>query len=317
MKIKQILFPTDFSPCSDHALRHALSLAELYGASLSIVHVTLPLEHDTRAQSGISDLDRAQEEIDRLSEGQMRAAEEKRTYKEIHIEQTTIRGISAAPALLEFAAEHDVDLIVMGTHGRRGLNHFMLGSVAAEVVRLSPIPVFSVRESRNVMYPLHFGQILVPVDFSPFSRDAVSTAKHLAHDFGATLRLLHVIEEIIHPSFYLTGQTPLSSWLPDVEAAALKEMKILFEKADGPEIPVEYHVKQARAAIGIADFVKRNGIDLVVMASHGLTGVTHFLLGSVTERLLRMASCPLFVLKSFGSRHSRETEPLLGSEKTQ
>lgn len=318
MTINRILFPTDFSRCSDQALVHALSLAERYGAELSIVHVLLPLEYDPYAIGHhLPPLESLQQEIDGLSSNQVKAAKEEKSYRDIAIKQSTIRGISAAPALLQFADEQKADLIVMGTHGRRGINHFMLGSVAEEVVRLAPCPVVTIREFRKQPPATHFSQILVPVDFSGFSRDAISQAKWFAQDFGATVRILHIIEEVIHPSFYVTGQTSLSTWLPEVEATALREMKRLADDAPGPDVPLEFHIKEGRAAVDIVGFAKKNGIDLIVMASHGLTGIEHLLLGSVAEKVVRMSPCPLFTLKSFGrSLLKSHSEQVLGSGKS-
>ncbi len=317
MTIKRILFPTDFSRCSDQALIHALSLAERYNANLLIIHVLLPLEYDPYDLGHhLPDLDKVQAEIDRLSAYQVKAAIERRSYHDITIDQQTIRGISAAPAILEFAAREGIDLIVMGTHGRRGLNHFMLGSVAEETVRFAPCPVITVREMRHQSAMTQFNQILVPIDFSDFSRDAISHAKHIAADFGSTVRLLHIVEEVIHPSFYVTGQTSLTTWFPEIEAKSLKEMKRLAEEAPGPQVPLEFHIKEGRAAVDIIGFSKKNLIDLIVMASHGLTGIEHLLLGSVAEKVVRMAPCPLFTLKSFGkSLLKASPEEVLGSGK--
>ncbi len=317
MTIKKILFPTDFSRCSDQALIHALALAERYDASLSIVHVLLPLEYDPYDLGHhLPDLQKLQEEIDRLSSCQVNSAVDRRTYQDITMEQATIRGISAAPAILEYAADSKIDLIVMGTHGRRGINHFMLGSVAEEVVRLAPCPVMTVREKKEQSAGTVFKQILVPIDFSEFSRDAISQAKYLAHEFGSTVRLLHIVEEVIHPSFYVTGQTSLTAWYPEIESTSLKEMKRLAEDAAGPQVPIEFHIKEGRAAVDIIAFAKKNEIDLIVMASHGLTGIEHLLLGSVTEKVVRMSSCPLLTIKSFGKSLLRNhSEEVLGSGK--
>ncbi len=315
MTIRNILLPTDFSRCSDQALIHALLLAERYDARLSIVHVLLPLEHDPHEPGHrMPDIESVQNDIDLRSSDQLKNAIG-RSYRDISIEQTTIRGVSAAAAILEYAADRAIDLIVMGTHGRRGLNHFMLGSVAEEVVRLAPCPVLTVRELKQPSAKIQMSQILVPVDFSGFSREAISYAKHIAADLGAVVRILHIVEEVIHPSFYVTGQMSLTSWLPEIEAASLREMKRLADEAEGPHVPVEFHIKEGKAALDITGFARKNDIDLIVMASHGLTGLEHFLLGSVAERVARTAPCPLLTLKSFGKSLLRiDSERVLGSE---
>ncbi len=81
-----------------------------------------------------------------------------------------MRGFSTAPAILEYAKHNDIDLIVMGTHGRRGLGHLFLGSVAEEVVRLSSVPVLTVRERETPKPFEKMRRLLVPLDFSQHAR---------------------------------------------------------------------------------------------------------------------------------------------------
>ncbi|MEX2116575.1 MAG: universal stress protein [Bacteroidota bacterium] len=298
--IKRILFPTDYSRCSDDALLRALWLAELYHAELHIVHALLPLDYDPwNAEHHLPDLARIQQQIDALMPEKANP-DQPRRFETIAITTATVRGIAPGPAILTYAREHEIDFIVMGTHGRRGLNHLMMGSVAEEIVRTSSCPVLTIRESTTPLAPIK--QILVPLDFSDFSSQALTAARWIAADVGATIRALHVIEEVIHPSFYVTGQTSLSSWYPEIEASSVKEMQKLADKAGGPDVPLEFHVKEGRSAVDIVSFAKRNDIQLIVMASHGLTGMEHFLLGSVTEKVVRLAPCPVLVIKSFGTQ---------------
>jgi len=297
--IKRILFPTDYSRCSDDALLRALWLAELYRAELHIIHALLPLDYDPwNTAHHLPDLAHIQQQIDTLMP-QKTGPDQPHRFETTPVKTATVRGIAPAPAILTYAREQDIDFIVMGTHGRRGINHLMMGSVAEEVVRMSSCPVLTVRGTGGPLAPIK--QILVPLDFSDFSCRALKAARWIAADVGATIRALHVIEEIIHPSFYVTGQTSLSSWYPEIEANSVKEMQKLADKAGGPDVPLEFHVKEGRSAVDIVAFAKRNAIQLIVMASHGLTGIDHFLLGSVTEKVVRLAPCPVLVIKSFGT----------------
>lgn len=304
--IKRILFPTDYSRCSDDALLRALWLAELYHAELHIVHALLPLDYDPwNTTHHLPDLAHIQHQIDTLLLGAESPGQPRR-FESVPITMATVRGIAPAPAILDYTREHDIDFIVMGTHGRRGINHLMMGSVAEEVVRMSFCPVLTVRSTAAPLAPIR--QILVPLDFSDFSGKALTAARHIALDFGATVRALHVIEEVLHPSFYVTGQTSLTTWYPEIEASSVKEMQKLADKAGGPDVPLEFHVKEGRSAVDIVSFAKRNDIQLIVMASHGLTGIEHFLLGSVTEKVVRLAPCPVLIIKSFGDKFLSTTD---------
>lgn len=315
MRIKRILFPTDFSTCSDQALIEALFLAEQYDAELHVIHVTLPLEQKSPDRlSLLPDLDEVQRHIDNIRRGEMPGRQ--RHYRDVAIVQKTLRGVSAAQVLLEYAQEHDIDAIVIGTHGRRGFRHLVLGSVADEVVRSSACPVFSIREAKTGQIPRPIRQILVPVDYSVHARNALAHAKSIAAEYRATIRVLHIIEPGVHSSFSLAGGPSVFARDPEIEAKVASEMKQLLEEASGPSVPAEFHVVEGRAPVDIIGFAKRNDIDLIVMASHGLTGIEHFLMGSVAEKVIRMAPCPVFTVKAFGKRLTvSEPEQLLSSEK--
>ncbi len=314
MRLKRILFPTDFSVCSDQALIEALFLAEQYDAELHVIHVTLPLEQKSPDRSSLlPDLDKVQRHIDDLRKGE--TSGKQKHYGDVTIVQKALRGISAAQVILEYARERDIDMIVLGTHGRRGFKHLVLGSVADEVVRSSVCPVFSIRETKAGRIPRPIRQILVPVDYSEHSRNALAHAKSIAAEYRAIIRVLHIIEPGAHPSFSLAGPSVLARD-PETEAKAASEMKQLVAETPGQHVPVEFHVMEGRAPVDIIGFSKRNDIDLIVMASHGLTGLEHFLLGSVAEKVIRMAPCPVFTVKAFGKRlTTSEPEQLLSSEK--
>ena len=111
--------------------------------------------------------------IERNFEEQMINVTRKHEKKGIKIIKSCKRGISAAPAILEYASEKDVDLIIMGTQGRRGLAHILLGSIAEEVVRMADCPGVTRREQESVKPIKAFEQILVPVDFSEHSATAI------------------------------------------------------------------------------------------------------------------------------------------------
>lgn len=147
--ITRILVPTDFSTTSDAALDFAKPIARTFGASLHLLHVFedpilsggfpeayAPMPPDTRAAL----IDDANSELTR------RVSDEERTR--FNATTTVVSGF-AALAIVEYAQEHDIDLIVMGTHGRTGVAHLLVGSVAERVVRLAPCPVLTVRADKR------------------------------------------------------------------------------------------------------------------------------------------------------------------------
>jgi universal stress protein A len=150
--VKRILVPTDFSETADTALKYAKDLATKIGASLHLVHVykdpyaiaacapevptTVPAEVRERALEEVRE--RLLERLDAAEEQQFRGT------------HGVVRGLTA-PQIVDYAANQDIDLIVIGTHGRRGVAHLLLGSVAEHVIRTAGCPVLTVRaEHRDV-----------------------------------------------------------------------------------------------------------------------------------------------------------------------
>ena len=198
------------------------------------------------------------------------------------------------------SARNNIDLIVMGTHGRRGLGHLLLGSTAEEVVRLSKCPVFTIKELKEAKPVMHLNNILIPVDFSDHSKIALSHASEIAQSYKAQLQILHIIEETMHPAFSLSGKSSIFDLIPGIEDDCRKRTEKMVNETVPPQVKYDVHIKGGSAASDIIRFAKENSTDLIVIATHGLTGLEHMLLGSVTEKVVRMAHCPVFTVKSFG-----------------
>jgi nucleotide-binding universal stress UspA family protein len=218
----------------------------------------------------------------------------------IVVKKVKKRGLSAAPVIAEYASDHEIDLIVMGTHGRRGLGHVVLGSVAEEVVRSATCAVLTVRELSEPKPLETVEKILVPVDFSTHSQRSVSHAKELAALYGARLQLLHVFERPVYPSFYALDRDNFLRQMTEIEDTAVEHLRRIFKESAGPKVSAEFHLIEGRASTDITDFANCNDSDLIVIATHGLTGIKRLFLGSVAEKVIRRAKRPVFVVKAFG-----------------
>jgi nucleotide-binding universal stress UspA family protein len=148
---KRILVPMDFSAPSDAALEYARSVAARYGASLHLVHVAEdPYRAFYSAEVFVPEIEGLREEIlsdtEKRLKGRLRAAD-------VTDFGATANSVIGTPAgsIVEYAGGHDIDLIVMGTHGRGGMSHLLMGSVAERVVRTAPCPVLTVREAPKKM----------------------------------------------------------------------------------------------------------------------------------------------------------------------
>lgn len=299
LTVRRILHPTDFSRCSGYAWPHAVQLAEMLDAEVHLLHaVVCPDVDPAHAALRLPDMEECHRALEEQAESRLRHAAEAQRGAAISVERAVVRGLSAAGAILDYAAQHSIDLIVMGTHGRRGLRRLLLGSVTEEVVRLAPCPVLTVPEREDALSTPRLETILVPVDFSDFTSLALAYAKELAALARARLLLLHVVDEVVYPDFYPPVLPSGGSITDDLRQQSREQMAKLAASIGVPLERLETHVATGRAALEIVNVAAQRPADLVVIASHGLTGIRHVLLGSVTEQVVRRAPCPVFTVKA-------------------
>jgi nucleotide-binding universal stress UspA family protein len=301
LQLQKILFPTDFSRCAEQALAHAVFLAEKYDAEIHVLHVvTLFKDQPGILSNEITETEETIRKFEDIAEKQLNKVVDSKGSDDMKIIAATKREVSAAPAILEYASDNNIDLIVMGTHGRRGLGHLLLGSAAEEVVRLAPCPVFTIRELKEPKPVMQVNNILVPVDFSNYSGKALAYASEIAQSYKAQLQVLHIIEETMHPAFSVTGKSSIFDLVPGIKDDSRKRAEKMIKEFVPDKVKSKVFIQGGRAASDIIKFANENSTDLIVIATHGLTGLEHMLMGSVTEKVVRMAHCPVFTVKAFG-----------------
>jgi nucleotide-binding universal stress UspA family protein len=217
------------------------------------------------------------------------AVEEARAYLSAVQTRLGVRGVAVrscavagdpGPAILAAVERERATLVAMSTHGRTGLSRLVFGSVAEGVVRASRVPVLLVRAGAPV--PAGVRRVLVPLDGSARSARILDPAMALSRVFGAHLLLFHVFPR---------GPGPGDPQMPLREACAA---------LDRAALPYDAEFFSGDPADEIGKAVREFSIDLVAMATHGRTGLARAVLGSVTEAVLRHASCPMLVLRSAG-----------------
>jgi len=294
LSIDRILWPTDLSAGADRAFPHAAALASWHDATLHILNV----------QEGTEEVQAEMEDAFPLSTGTLGnlldAADEPSQpvdLESLTLVQEQVTGVSPAETIVSYVDDHDVDLVVLGTHGRRGLQRLLIGSVAEEVLRTAPCPVLTVRAGEEVTPAWNVSNVLAPIDFSESSEMAVQHAKELALTYGAQITLLHAIEEVMYPSAYgmEMADVPGPEVIERVEASLAKMAR---EEIGYEHVMVDSRVGYAPSSI--LDYIDEHDVDLIVISTHGRTGIERLLLGSVTERVVRRASIPVFVVKPFG-----------------
>jgi nucleotide-binding universal stress UspA family protein len=198
--MKRILIATDFSVCARRALEYGVCFARAWSASLDLLHVVevLPgLEADASAADPL--MEPRRKESGRILSNL--ATLVRRDGMEV---VWRVRQGIPSEQIVQAAREQRADLIVVGTHGRTGLDHILLGSTAERVIRRALCPVLTVRVARGHVAeqdeetPPRIRHILVPVDFSSPSLDALEYAIQVVDGFGARLTLLHVLEPIYY-----------------------------------------------------------------------------------------------------------------------
>lgn len=148
IKIERILFPTDFSACSKHALTYALYFATERGAKLYILHV-IPKLNMPVGTGGLSyPVSKIYDDMEREAKKQIHRLVPKRFLEKIKVENIIMRG-SPFLEIIKAARKYDIDLITIATHGRKGLSHVLLGSTAEKVVRTAPCPVLCVKHPEH------------------------------------------------------------------------------------------------------------------------------------------------------------------------
>ena len=199
------------------------------------------------------------------------------------------------------ARERAADLIVIATHGYTGAKRVLLGSTAEQVVRHAPCPVLTVptrtmAKRAGKKSPFTVKKILVPIDFSNISKDALPWATFLASHFGAELVLLHIVEKF--PIDYLLGPELMNHTIVPLMKQAEADLEHLAGSlSKSTEVNISAVVREGKPFEEICHAAKALGADLIALTTHGYTGLKHVWLGSTAERVVRHAHCPVLVVR--------------------
>jgi nucleotide-binding universal stress UspA family protein len=301
LKINKILYATDFSECAKHVLPHALYLMKKYDAELHMLHaIVLHPEDPHNPAYYFSDEDELYQRLKDNAYERMKSEIEYYNSDFFRIIKVQERGIAPAPVILEYADKKEIDLIVLGSSGHRGYDRSFLGNVSEEVVRLAICPVLTIHEPQKNLNIESKNYILVPLDFSVHSKTALEYAKKIAPIYNAQLQLLHVVEESSHPPHYASVKSSVSEFIPDIKNNSEKIMREFLSEVKGPDADAKLLVIEGRAAHDIVKFANDQKINMIILATHGLTGIEHLHLGSVSEKVVRMANCPVLTVPVFG-----------------
>jgi nucleotide-binding universal stress UspA family protein len=296
--ITRILFATDFSQWARRAEDYACALACSWRASLTVLSVA-------EFQPGLNpDYSVHREYLaDLRKQGSSQLVDLKGRAERRGIAVTTrmATGIPSEEVISAARAEHS-DLIIVGTRGKTGLAHVLLGSTAERVIRGAPCPVMTVRtdpadaeDEGARSKPVTLARILVPVDFSDCSLDALQFAVVVAQQAQASLLLLHVLEPVSYGLDFTFGQSGTREQEREIWTTRLEGLVSSHQQA---HVPIASQLRGGVPADSILDAVQTLPCDLIVMGTHGRRGLSHVLSGSVAEAVLRQARCPVIAVRS-------------------
>jgi nucleotide-binding universal stress UspA family protein len=294
LRIELVICPVDFSEISVRAYRHALSLAEYYQARLVVLHIVEEWRHPSGSFAATAaDLNAFYDALDETGWERLRAFVKKHTHDESEPELAVERG-TAPDQILSFAGTRKADVIVMGTHGKRGFDRLVLGSTTDRVMRTAPCPVMVVppQDSMAAGDDAHsirrLRRILFCADFSESSAAALGYAISAADEYDSELTLLHVVEHGL-----------LRDNVEDATARAMEQLNHLLPV--GPEHKarkVKTLVRVGKPYHELIQYALEERPDLVAMGVRGRGTLDVAVFGSTTYRVMQLGPCPVLVVNT-------------------
>ena len=277
----RILVPLDGSLLSERAIEPALLLgrqagSEVIFARVPIAEGLLPAVSDRSRQAAHSYLE---------------SIRQANAQPDLTI-RTLVANGDAAGAILDTASAEQADLIVMSTHGYSGISRWVLGSVTEKVLRSAPCPVLAIRALRPIR------RIMIALDGSPLAECAIAPGLEMAARLKGEVSFLRAVP-----------QAPIDEPLEEHEHGLNRRLQQeLIEEAESylharsiqlapTDMKIKTEVRSGPAANNILEFVETYGTDLIVMATHGRTGLPRWVYGSVTEKVLRGVDCSMLVIR--------------------
>jgi len=289
ISLKNVLLSTDFSTASDAALPYAVEVAKQFEAKLYVVHVVFPeLYEALPEEAGQSAMVQAKQHAERRMQQLLSSS----PFAGVPHEGI-VRAGEIWDELAGIIQERHIDLVATGTHGRRGAKKMLLGSIAEEIFRLSPIPVLTVGPAVSVSFSHELRSILHPTDFSAHSWQAAEYALSLAKEFQSCLTWLHVVQQ--------PGPDPLNrTRLRNFFGERLREL-VPAEASNWCQ--PEYRVEFGDPVENIVRIAGQSKADLIVMGVWGADALaratTHA--GNVAYRVVAESTAPVLTFRGASS----------------
>ena len=292
--VKRVLCATDTSKASRHAVMKAAALSAFLDAELILTYVSTTADADDDIPAILATLREYKRLADEMLKHDHAALDILVADAEASGAKVQRHATSGDPAdeIVKAAEKFSADLIVTGTHGRTGIDKFLLGSVAERVIRIATRPVMVARNP-EFMPAAGYRKILVPTDFSESARRAFELAAALATK-DCEIELLHCWR--LPPGVGAGPTAVVDSIIRSID----REIRARGEKTASElareGATVTFHAVRQPPAQGVAERISEGDFDLVVMGSHGRSGLSRFILGSVAETTIHYAPCSVITV---------------------
>jgi len=297
IEFKQIICPVDFSESSVRALAYAAAFARWYDAQLTVLHV-VPTFEPMQVRGDLTEPVRVLNPMPR--EQVLEEMSRSLNLAALSSSATPLAESGDPQAtIIDQTLSKKADLIVMGTHGRRGFKRLLLGSVTEAVLREAPCPVLTVppHVSATASEAVTFKRILCPVDFSPSALQGLGFALDLARQADGRVTLLHVVEWLAEEEPRASTHFNVPEYRRHMVDDAQERLRNLVAEESRTWVEIADVVVFGRAYREILRAAETKPADLIVMGAQGRGGIGLALFGSTTQQVVRGATCPVLTVR--------------------
>lgn len=285
IELKRILYATDFSEASRAGLPVAAALARRYGSRIFVAHAWSPLPYPMTTPEAYTSLENRQEQdVKEAMDAFLKAPE----FAGFATEAVVRCGVPVEE-LNKVIREQHIQLAIVGTHGRSGFRHLMLGSVAEELCRNLHCPVLTIgpHVAPRFKDAKEIKKILFATDLSPQSGTVFPYLASLAHEYGASITLLHVLptEAASNPDFKMLAE-PLR-----------KEMERVYQPQISPKCKAEFLIEAGDSAERILERAREMNADLIGFGVRGVSFLATHFQRTVTYKVMVQAECPVLTCR--------------------
>jgi len=283
MVYQKIIVPLDGSDLAERALPYAETIAQMKGSEVILFTVSV--------DSG--------ERMDRPMQAYLDIKGKELESHGVKVSTAVAYG-NAAEGIIEFVEKNQVDLLIISTHGYSGIKRWLLGSVAYKVLSSTSASVLLIKSRAPEVSSVEINKILLPLDGSSFSETSIQCVEKLVEGTEAEVMLLRVVEPVILPTADFPAAIDSKQayrLMAEDQQLAQKYLKEVEAGMGGRGIKIRSQLVVGKAADSIVEVAEKEKVDLIAMTTHGRTGVSHWIHGSVARRVQAESNQPVFLVR--------------------